>query len=187
MKRSTSRRASAAGEGFVERGGLVGVEIVLHQHDLRCVGKMHVRQIPERMGIIDGGVVVVHRLRRARRSNGCGDRRWPMPTRRATGASTPGVRSAAGCPGDKALCRRKPGLGVDQHGWVLSPPQFATGRQPRVYEPPPFPVAHVALNPRAPAAAAVSNTLGLCPSFILVESEMFRSICDIDNDSKFIM
>src|SRR5258708_21937183 len=44
------------GEGFVERGGLVGVEIVLHQHDLRRVGKMHVRQIPERMGIIDGGV-----------------------------------------------------------------------------------------------------------------------------------
>jgi hypothetical protein len=36
------------GEGFVERGGLVGVEIVLHQHDLRRVGKMHVRQIPER-------------------------------------------------------------------------------------------------------------------------------------------
>jgi len=30
------------GEGFVERGGLVGVEIVLHQHDLRRVGKMHV-------------------------------------------------------------------------------------------------------------------------------------------------
>jgi hypothetical protein len=27
----------------------VGVEIVLHQHDLRRVGKMHVRQIPERM------------------------------------------------------------------------------------------------------------------------------------------
>ena len=48
------------GEGFVERGRLVGVEIVLHQHDLRRVGKMHVRQIPERMGIIDGGVVVGH-------------------------------------------------------------------------------------------------------------------------------
>src|SRR5258708_8793258 len=48
------------GEGFVERGGLVGVEIVLHQHDLRRVGKMHVRQIPERMGIIDGGVAVGH-------------------------------------------------------------------------------------------------------------------------------
>jgi hypothetical protein len=46
-------------EGFVERGGLVGVEIVLHQHDLRRVGKMHVRQI-ERMGIIDGGVAVGH-------------------------------------------------------------------------------------------------------------------------------
>jgi hypothetical protein len=27
------------GEGFVERGGLVGVEIDLHQHDLRRVGK----------------------------------------------------------------------------------------------------------------------------------------------------
>ena len=34
------------GKGFVERGGLVGVEIVLHQRDLRRVGKMHVRQIP---------------------------------------------------------------------------------------------------------------------------------------------
>jgi hypothetical protein len=43
------------GEGFVERGGLVGVEVVLHQHDLRRVGKMHVRQIPEHMGIFDGG------------------------------------------------------------------------------------------------------------------------------------
>jgi len=38
----------------------VGVEIVLHQHDLRRVGKMHVRQIPEHMGIIDGGVAVGH-------------------------------------------------------------------------------------------------------------------------------
>src|SRR5271169_172905 len=50
----------SGGEGFVERGGLVGVEIVLHQQDLRRVGKMHVRQIPEHMGIIDGGVVVGH-------------------------------------------------------------------------------------------------------------------------------
>jgi hypothetical protein len=36
----------------------VGVEIVLHQHDLRHVGKMHARQIPARIGIIDGGVAV---------------------------------------------------------------------------------------------------------------------------------
>ena len=42
------------GKGLIERGGLVGVEIVLHQHDFHRVGKMHVRQIPERMGIIDG-------------------------------------------------------------------------------------------------------------------------------------
>ena len=38
----------------------MGVEIVLHQHDLRRVGKMHVRQISERVGKIDGGVVVGH-------------------------------------------------------------------------------------------------------------------------------
>src|ERR1700741_3297765 len=49
-----------SGEGFVERGWLVDVEIVLHQHDLRHIRKMHVRQIPERMGIIDGGVAVSH-------------------------------------------------------------------------------------------------------------------------------
>jgi hypothetical protein len=30
------------GEGFVKRGGLVGVEIILHQHDLCRVGKMQV-------------------------------------------------------------------------------------------------------------------------------------------------
>ena len=48
------------GKGFVERGGLVGVEIVLHQRDLRRVGKMQVRQIPEHMGIIDGGMAVGH-------------------------------------------------------------------------------------------------------------------------------
>jgi hypothetical protein len=38
----------------------VGIEIVPHQHDLRRVGKMRVRQIPEHMGIIDGGVAVGH-------------------------------------------------------------------------------------------------------------------------------
>src|SRR6202140_3548158 len=47
-------------KGLVERGGLVGAEIVLHQHDLRRVGKMRVGQIPERVGIIDGGVTVGH-------------------------------------------------------------------------------------------------------------------------------
>ena len=30
------------GESFVKRGRLVGVEIILHQHDLCRVGKMHV-------------------------------------------------------------------------------------------------------------------------------------------------
>jgi hypothetical protein len=44
----------------VERGWLVGVEIILHQHDLRRFRKMHVRQIPERTSIIDGGVPVAH-------------------------------------------------------------------------------------------------------------------------------
>src|ERR1700681_4464878 len=47
-------------KGLVERGGLVGAEIILHQHDLRRVGKMRVGQIPERVGIIDGGVTVGH-------------------------------------------------------------------------------------------------------------------------------
>ena len=47
------------GEGFVERGGLVGVEIVLHQHDLRRVGKMHVRQIPEHQSAKVAGVLPI--------------------------------------------------------------------------------------------------------------------------------
>ncbi len=36
----------------------MGVEIVLHQHDLRRVGKMRVGQILEHLGVIDGGVAV---------------------------------------------------------------------------------------------------------------------------------
>jgi hypothetical protein len=35
----------------------VGVEIVPHQHDLRRVGKMHVRQVPEHIGIIDAAAI----------------------------------------------------------------------------------------------------------------------------------
>jgi hypothetical protein len=38
----------------------VGVEVILHQHDLRRVGKMRVGQILERMGVIDGGAAVGH-------------------------------------------------------------------------------------------------------------------------------
>ena len=34
------------------------VEIILHQHDFGRVGKMRVGQIPEHVGIIDGGVAV---------------------------------------------------------------------------------------------------------------------------------
>src|SRR3954470_22267512 len=34
-------------KGLIERGWLVGVEIILHQHDFRRVGKMRVGQIPE--------------------------------------------------------------------------------------------------------------------------------------------
>ena len=46
------------GEGGVKRGRRVRREIVLHQHDLRHVGKMRVGQILERVGVIDGGVAV---------------------------------------------------------------------------------------------------------------------------------
>ena len=45
---------------LVERSGLVGAEIILHQHDLRGAGKMGVGQVPERMSVIDGGVTVGH-------------------------------------------------------------------------------------------------------------------------------
>src|SRR5467141_4246758 len=46
------------GKGLIERGWLVDVEIILHQHDFGRVGKMRVGQIPEHVGIIDGGVAV---------------------------------------------------------------------------------------------------------------------------------
>src|SRR6478672_7557961 len=46
------------GKGLIERGWLVGVEIILQQHDFRRVGKMRVGQVPEHVGIIDGGVAV---------------------------------------------------------------------------------------------------------------------------------
>ena len=36
----------------------MGVEIILQQHDFRRVGKMRVGQVPEHVGIIDGGVAV---------------------------------------------------------------------------------------------------------------------------------
>ena len=45
-------------KGLIERGWLVGVEIILQQHDFRRVRKMRVGQIPEHVGIIDGGVAV---------------------------------------------------------------------------------------------------------------------------------
>ena len=44
------------GKGFVERRGPVCVEVVLHETDLFRVGKMHVRQIFENVGVIDRGV-----------------------------------------------------------------------------------------------------------------------------------
>ena len=46
------------GEGRMERGGGVRAEIVLHQHDLRRAGKMRIGQIPERLGIVNGGVTI---------------------------------------------------------------------------------------------------------------------------------
>ena len=36
----------------------MGVEIVLHHHDLWGLGKVDVRHILERMGIIDGGMAI---------------------------------------------------------------------------------------------------------------------------------
>ena len=36
----------------------MGVEIILHQHDFRRVGKMHVGQLPQHVGIIDTGVAL---------------------------------------------------------------------------------------------------------------------------------
>jgi hypothetical protein len=39
---------------------LVGVEIVLHQYDLRDVGEVFVRQVIENLRIIDGGVAICH-------------------------------------------------------------------------------------------------------------------------------
>ena len=47
-------------KGFVERSRLVGVEIVLHQHDLRDIGKVRVRQVLENLRIIDRGVAIGH-------------------------------------------------------------------------------------------------------------------------------
>ena len=46
------------GEGRVKRRRRVRREIILHQHDLCRVGKMRVRQILERVRIVDGGVTV---------------------------------------------------------------------------------------------------------------------------------
>ena len=46
------------GEGLVERSRFVGVEIVLHQHDFRCVGEARVGEIFQNLGVIDGGVTV---------------------------------------------------------------------------------------------------------------------------------
>ena len=42
------------GKGFVERRSRMRAEIVLHQNDLVRAGKMHVGQILERVGVIDG-------------------------------------------------------------------------------------------------------------------------------------
>src|ERR1700758_3278581 len=46
------------GKGLIKRGWLVDVEIILHQHDFRRIWKMRIGQIPEHVGIIDGGVAV---------------------------------------------------------------------------------------------------------------------------------
>src|SRR5256886_8042464 len=43
------------GKGRIERGWLVGVEIVLHQNDFHCGGDSSARNIPHRTGIMDRG------------------------------------------------------------------------------------------------------------------------------------
>src|SRR5258708_5104003 len=84
------------GKGFVKRGGLVGAEIILHQHDLRRVGEKRVGQILERMGIIDGRVVVGHlhmppafqRREQGSRSSPSSEKCFSRTARRARGASS---------------------------------------------------------------------------------------------------
>ena len=39
------------GEGFLERRGLVGVEVVLHEDDLHRIGEMRVGLVPESPGM----------------------------------------------------------------------------------------------------------------------------------------
>ena len=48
----------SGGKGLVERSRRMGAEIVLHQHDLRDVAKVRVRQIPENLCIIQRGVAI---------------------------------------------------------------------------------------------------------------------------------
>jgi len=45
-------------EGFVERRGLVGAEIVLHEDDPAGVWKVRVGQLPEDMGVIGRRVAI---------------------------------------------------------------------------------------------------------------------------------
>jgi hypothetical protein len=46
------------GKRLVERGGAMGVEIVLDQNDLPSAGKVCVGQILEDVGVVDGGAAV---------------------------------------------------------------------------------------------------------------------------------
>ena len=46
------------GKGLVQRSLGVGVQIVLDEDDLPGGGKVRVGQVPENMGIVDGGVAV---------------------------------------------------------------------------------------------------------------------------------
>ena len=75
------------GKGFVERSGLVGVEIVLHQHDFGRAGKMHIGQVPERVGVVDGGVAVCHFHPGLRRGRLC--RQPSSGAKIITGLATP--------------------------------------------------------------------------------------------------
>lgn len=45
-------------EGFIERGPGVGVEVVLHQDDFFSAGEVDAGDVPEHMGIINGGAAI---------------------------------------------------------------------------------------------------------------------------------
>jgi hypothetical protein len=47
-----------SGEGFIERGFGMGVEVVLHQDDGLGVGEVDIGKVRKRTGVIDGGAAL---------------------------------------------------------------------------------------------------------------------------------